>query len=248
MWKKHKGFSLVELLLVILLIGITSAIAIPNINDWITDRKVKKEVIELAAYINEKKDEVNQRKYGLIYINSSLKLSKAHEKKNNTWFMTNEEFAIQMSNNPPDRTKSNKGSNKSILREGGSCPCNVPYKYQIWNKSTERFTFKGDVRGTAGGNNGKLCISRNAKLRSCGVDPNPVTGERARYYILCSVKNTNESGSNRCHYNTKKKHRYMIKAQTNLKNSKKYKKSETRVNPAVAWLQNVLHTLFSSFF
>ena len=62
MWKKHKGFSLVELLLVILLIGITSTIAIPNINDWITDRKVKKEVIELAAYINEKKDEVNQKK------------------------------------------------------------------------------------------------------------------------------------------------------------------------------------------
>ena len=214
MWEKHKGFSLVELLLVILLIGITSTIAIPNINDWITDRKVKKEVIELATYINQKKEEVDQRKYSLIFFNGNLKLSQTH--KNKTWFMTNEEFAIQMSNNPPGRTNRNNGSNKSILREAGACPCSIPIDYQIWEQSTDRFTFKGGVRGTAGGNNGKLCISRNGKMNSCGVDKNPETGERARYYILCSVKNTNESGSNRCHYNTKKKHRYMLSVDRGL--------------------------------
>ena len=211
---KYKGFSLLELIIVILLIGITSAIAIPNINDWITDRKVKKEVVELAAYINQKKEEVNQRKYSLIFFDGNLKLSQTH--KNKTWFMTNEEFAIQMSNNPPGRTNRNNGSNKSILREAGSCPCSLPIDYQIWNKSTERFTLKDGVRGAAGGNNFKLCISRNAKLKSCGVDPNPVTGKRARYYILCSVKNTEENGSDRCHYNTKKKYRYMLSVDTSL--------------------------------
>jgi len=211
---KYKGFSLLELIIVILLIGITSAIAIPNINDWITDRKVKKEVVELAAYINQKKEEVNQGKYSLIFFDGNLKLSQTH--KNKTWFMTNEEFAIQMSNNPPGRTNRNNGSNKSILREAGSCPCSLPIDYQIWNKSTERFTLKDGVRGAAGLNNFKLCISRNAKLNSCGVDPNPVTGKRARYYILCSVKNTEENGSDRCDYNTKKKYRYMLSVDTSL--------------------------------
>ena len=68
MWKNYKGFSLVELLLVILLIGITSAIAIPNINDWITDRTVKKEATEMAAVINGKKSEVMSGKHGLVMI------------------------------------------------------------------------------------------------------------------------------------------------------------------------------------
>ena len=49
---KYKGFSLLELIIVVLLIGITSAIAIPNINDCITDRAVKKELYDVVSLIS----------------------------------------------------------------------------------------------------------------------------------------------------------------------------------------------------
>ena len=69
MWKNHKGFSLIELLLVILLIGILSGVAIPNINNWLKDRQVKKEVYSLVAYINEKKSQVMSGKYPIVQFN-----------------------------------------------------------------------------------------------------------------------------------------------------------------------------------
>ena len=53
MWKNHKGFSLVELLVVILLIGIFSGIAFPNIKKWMTDRQVNKEVYDVVTYLDE---------------------------------------------------------------------------------------------------------------------------------------------------------------------------------------------------
>ena len=65
---KYKGFSLLELIIVILLIGITSAIAIPNINEWITDRKVKKEVHKFVGEINEMKSKVISGQYPLAMV------------------------------------------------------------------------------------------------------------------------------------------------------------------------------------
>ena len=46
MKKKIRGFTLLELLVVLAVIGVFSVVAYPKISNWIDDRNVKKEVFE----------------------------------------------------------------------------------------------------------------------------------------------------------------------------------------------------------
>ena len=55
--QKNKAFSIIELLVVIAIIGVIAFFVYPAIQNWITDREVKKEVNSLVEYIEEKKSE-----------------------------------------------------------------------------------------------------------------------------------------------------------------------------------------------
>ena len=68
MIKKIRGFTILELLVVLAVLGVFTAIAYPNISSWITDREVKKEVYETVAFIKERKAEVTSGKYGMTQI------------------------------------------------------------------------------------------------------------------------------------------------------------------------------------
>ena len=65
---KKKGFTLIELLVVLAVMGVFTAIAYPNIMNWITDREVKKEVYETVTFIKERKAEVTSGKYGMTQL------------------------------------------------------------------------------------------------------------------------------------------------------------------------------------
>ena len=65
---KYKAFTIIELLVVLVLIGIFSAIVYPNVSSWITGREVKKEVYDVVNLIKERKSEVMNGKYGMVQI------------------------------------------------------------------------------------------------------------------------------------------------------------------------------------
>ena len=63
-----RGFTILELLVVLAVIGVFAGIAYPNISNWITDRNVKKEVYETVTFIKERKAEATSGKYGMTQV------------------------------------------------------------------------------------------------------------------------------------------------------------------------------------
>ena len=75
--KIAKGFTILELLVVLAVMGVFTLVAYPNISKWITDREVKKEVYEIVEFIKERKSEVESGKYGMtqIILNRQLQVA-----------------------------------------------------------------------------------------------------------------------------------------------------------------------------
>ena len=65
---KNRAFTILELLVVLAVIGVFSAIAYPNISGWIADRNVKNAAFETVAFVKDRKSEVTSGKYGMTQI------------------------------------------------------------------------------------------------------------------------------------------------------------------------------------
>ena len=199
MWRiKYKAFTIIELLVVLVLIGIFSAIVYPNVSSWIIDREVKKEVYDVVNLINERKSEVMNGKYGMVQI----RLRPGVEIYN----MSQDDFFNTYKGiNANNRFKTNKicdyqwrGREMSTLVRDRAAEMSLSVnskesKVYVW-PHTEAV----------------MCITKEGiikfvKKNLSEQDPN--SGERIEYFIFCSKTNTTQRT---CKRNIKKDYQYKI--------------------------------------
>ena len=66
--KNIKGFNIIELLIVIVIVGILSAVAYPNFNDWRGEREVRGASVKIKNAIQAINSQVQRGMYGFVQV------------------------------------------------------------------------------------------------------------------------------------------------------------------------------------
>lgn len=192
-----KAFTILELLVVLAVLGVFTAIAYPNISNWITDREVKSEAYEFVAQINQMKSKVTSGEYALAMVDfTTPNFQKATLKK---YYMTTEDYIQNYSGSRSNWPHCDYDTrNQRYKSEGTLASDNVRHWPNI-----------------------HICISKNGSKKGVLNDKNPETGQSRSLgrVVFCSVNNSSTSGSTRCNINNKIKNRYLVSWDqfTNLK-------------------------------
>ena len=201
--KISNGFTIIELLVVLAVIGVFTVIAYPNISNWITDRNVKKEVYETIAFIKERKAEVTSGKYGMTQIVLNRQLL--------VFTMSPEKFfeIYKGFNSPYPTHKKNytcgfsdtAGFTNQVKFESEDFGVYVPDSNVHIYPSAWHNPMKTVICITKDGSISYYRLNQNARRRD------DATGKMVDYFLFCSKSNTTEST---CKYNSNFDYRYMI--------------------------------------
>ena len=202
--QNNKAFTILELLVVIAIIAIMSIFGYPKVDQWLTEREVRKEVYRLVDYINSKKSDTLSGKYAMSYIWISDKPASGRSK---AYEMSNEEWGIQMKVPAPSRTRPNNNG-RSILNQRycpGSVTGYISADTQRYTESSDIFEWSSDVTSSRK----HLCIDKNGIINTDGETQNGIAGKV--WMIVCSTSNTGDNNK-RCYWNKDKlDYRYILK-------------------------------------
>ena len=216
MIKKIRGFTILELLVVLAVMGVFTAIAYPNISSWITDREVKKEVYETVAFIKERKAEVTSGKYGMTQIVLQPNLQ-VYTMSPQNFFNTYQNISSSSSyktNKQCDYAWRQSGFSRNSSLETLSFPINVS-EVQVY------------PNGAHNPSATYLCITKDASIKFMQLrktDRDPDTNQNVDMFVFCSNSNTTQST---CKFDANYDFMYKLNID-NFQNIKVYKKNKKK--------------------
>jgi prepilin-type N-terminal cleavage/methylation domain-containing protein len=200
---KKNGFTIIELLVVLAVIGVFAGIAYPNISNWITDRNVKKEVYETVTFIKERKAEVTKGKYGMVQVllNDQLEVFTMSPEKFSDIY---KDFSSQYPSHKQNYT----------CGFSDTAGFTIESKYSSHDFGVNASDSNVNVYPSAYHNPMRtaICITKDGSIKYDKPNQNArikddATGKWVDYFIFCSKSNTKDSW---CNYNSNYDFRYMI--------------------------------------
>ena len=200
---KNRAFTILELLVVLAVIGVFSAIAYPNVTGWIADRNVKKAAFETVAFVKDRKSEVTSGKYGMTQILFNRQLQ--------VFTMSPEKFfQIYKGFNSP------YSSHKQNYTCGFGDTAGFTRQNQYDKEDFGPYVQESDVHiyPSAWHNPTRtaVCITKDGSISYYRPNQNgrikdQSTGQMVDFFLFCSKSNSTERS---CKYNSNLEYRYMI--------------------------------------
>ena len=216
--KIAKGFTIIELLVVLAVLGLFVSFTYPNISNWIKDREVKKEVYDVVTFIKEKKLMVTNDKYGMIQLSLKPNLEIYTMSKVN---FINTYRSISSNSSFKKNNQCTYGTMQSGFVRNQSLET---LKLSVSNNDSNVHVYPNAAHNPT---NTVLCLTRDnsiSYMRLRKTERDAETGKTVDIFIFCSKSNSTQYS---CKYSANLDHMYKITISKNIK-MKIYKKNKSK--------------------
>ena len=160
--EKIKGFNLLELIVVVVIIGVISAIGYPKFSDWRVDRETRNSVIKIKSLIQGINAQVQRGQYAFVQVHILEEADGAERK-----------LIVTSKGMKPEKLSSLLNDGDSDWWENVAERCNITDD-AYWDDDPDQGADNIEVRQitldnvatTWTGNDGAVCFSKNEKWYS----------------------------------------------------------------------------------